>query len=164
MVTNLPHIGLGIVTADCAPILFCDPRHKIIGAAHAGWKGALTGVVGATIEAMVTLGATRDTICAAVGPCISQNKYEVGQEFFEKFTDDTSDHSRFFINGHAGKYHFDLPGFVITQLRQQDICAIDWVNKCTYTNDSEYFSYRCTTHRQESDYGRQLSVITNSVE
>ncbi len=162
MVTKLGGAALGIVTADCVPVLFFDPDSNIIGAAHAGWNGAVSGIIGNTIEAMVGLGAKRENIRACVGPCISQTAYEVGQEFFENFLDADQNNAQFFINGQAGKYQFNLPRFVITNLRHQEIHSTDWIEKCTYANDSEYFSYRRTTHRNEVDYGRQISVITNS--
>ncbi|MCF6305629.1 MAG: peptidoglycan editing factor PgeF [Rhodobacteraceae bacterium] len=162
MVSALPDIGLGILTADCAPVLFSDPDQKIIGAAHAGWKGAASGIIGNTIDAMINLGAKRENIRAVIGPTISQQSYEVGQEFFENFYDDNTDNARFFINGKAGKYLFDLPDFVITDLNAQKIHSAEWVKKCTYTFEKEYFSYRRATHRNEPDYGRQISVITNS--
>ncbi len=162
MVSALPDIGLGILTADCAPVLFSDPDKKIIGAAHAGWKGALDGIIGNTVEAMIALGAKRNNIRAVIGPTISQQCYEVGQEFFESFFDDNPEHARFFINGKAGKYLFDLPGFVITALNVEMIHHAEWVKKCTYTFENEYFSYRRATHQNQPDYGRQLSVITNS--
>lgn len=162
MVSALPDIGLGILTADCAPILFSDPIHKIIGAAHAGWKGAVSGIIGNTVDAMINLGAKRENIRAVIGPTISQQSYEVGQEFFESFFDDNPEYARFFINGKAGKYLFDLPGFVITDLNAQRIHSAEWVKKCTYMLEKEYFSYRRATHKSQPDYGRQLSVITNS--
>ena len=162
MVTALPDIGLGILTADCAPVLFADPQKNVIGAAHAGWKGAMTGIIENTVTAMINLGAKRENIRAVIGPTISQQAYEVGQEYFEAFHDENPDYTRFFINGKAGKYQFDLPGFVITKLDEQRIHKAEWVKKCTYTLDSQYFSYRRATHRQEPDYGRQISVITNS--
>ncbi len=162
MVTALPDIGLGILTADCAPVLFADPQKNVIGAAHAGWKGAMTGIIENTITAMINLGAKRENIHAVIGPTISQQAYEVGQEYFEAFHDENPDYARFFINGKAGKYQFDLPGFVITKLNEQHIRSAEWVKKCTYTLDSQYFSYRRATHKQEPDYGRQISVITNS--
>ncbi len=164
MVCALPNIGLGILTADCAPILFCDPDQKIIGAAHAGWKGAIAGIVGNTVEAMVKLGAKRKNIRAVIGPTISQQAYEVGQEFFETFHDDNPLNSRFFINGKPGKYLFDLPEFVITELNNQRIQSAEWVNKCTYMLENKYFSYRRATHQNQPDYERQISVITNIID
>ena len=164
MVSKLPNTGLGIITADCTPVLFCDPASNVIGAAHAGWKGAVNGIVAATVNAMIEIGADKSNIRAVVGPCISQTAYEVGQEFLESFIDENPTNAQFFANGMAGKYQFDLPRFVITKLNQSDIHSVDWLNKCTYTNEVEYFSYRRATHRNEPDYGRQLSVITNLVD
>ena len=159
MVTKNPRIGLGILTADCAPVLFSDPNAKIVGAAHAGWKGAMNGVTDNTIDAMIRLGADRENIAATVGPCISQAAYEVGQEFFETFADEDPDYTRFFINGKDGKMQFDLPSFVLHRLRSVGIKTAEWVGECTYTTPRKFYSYRRTTHAAEPDYGRQISVI-----
>lgn len=159
MVTNYPAIGLGIVTADCAPVLFSDPVAKVVGAAHAGWKGAISGVTDNTISAMERLGATRENISAAIGPCISQSAYEVGPEFFETFHDEDSAFSRFFINGNDDRMKFDLPSFVLHKLRGAGIRTANWVGKCTYSDAGKYYSYRRTTHAGEPDYGRLISVI-----
>ncbi|MBL4806338.1 MAG: peptidoglycan editing factor PgeF [Rhodobacteraceae bacterium] len=162
MVTGRDDIILAVVTADCAPILFTDPKARIIGAAHAGWNGALNGIIAATIDAMEKIGADRNNITAVIGPCISQQNYEVGQEFAKTFMDTDPDFSRFFINGEADKFYFDLPMFCLAQLRSEQIFDCEWVNECTYANEKKYFSFRRTTHRDEPDYGRQISVITNS--
>ena len=159
MVTKTKGIGLGILTADCAPVLFSDPDAKVIGAAHAGWKGAMSGITDSTIDAMVRLGAKRENISAAIGPCISQASYEVGQEFFETFADENPDYTRFFINGTGGKMQFDLPSFVLHRLRESGIKTANWVGECTYAAPKKFYSYRRTTHAGEPDYGRLISVI-----
>ncbi len=159
MVTNTKGIGLGILTADCAPVLFSDPDAQVIGAAHAGWKGAMSGVTDNTINAMIRLGANRENISAVVGPCISQAAYEVGQEFFETFADENPDYTRFFINGKDDKMQFDLPSFVLHRLRETGIKTAAWVGECTYSTPKKFYSYRRTTHAGEPDYGRLISVI-----
>lgn len=159
MVTRNPNIGLGILTADCAPVLFSDPDAKVVGAAHAGWKGAMSGVTENTIDAMIRLGAKRENISAAVGPCISQKAYEVGQEFFETFADEEDSYTRFFINGKDDKMQFDLPSFVLHRLREAGIKTASWIGECTYSDPAKYYSYRRTTHAGEPDYGRLISVI-----
>ncbi len=160
MVTNNPGIALGVLTADCAPILFADAKAGVIGAAHAGWKGALYGVAENTMGAMEALGADRANITAVIGPCISQPNYEVGQEFFETFADEDPDHTRFFTNAPSGKYLFNLPLFLLSQLRELGVKDADLVQCCTYAEEDAYFSFRRTTHRSEPDYGRQISAIT----
>ncbi len=159
MVTKNPRIGLGILTADCAPVLFSDPNAKVIGAAHAGWKGAMNGITENTIDAMIRLGANRENITAAIGPCISQAAYEVGQEFFETFAVENPDYTRFFIDGKGDKMQFDLPSFVLHRLREAGIKTAAWVNECTYATPKKYYSYRRTTHAGEPDYGRLISII-----
>lgn len=159
MVTATPNIGLGILTADCAPVLFSDPDAQVIGAAHAGWKGALYGITDNTIDAMIRLGAARENIRTVIGPCISQQAYEVGQEFFETFADENPDNTRYFISGAGDKMQFNLPMYLLDRLRGADIKSADWVGHCTYSDAENYFSYRRTTHAKEPDYGRQISVI-----
>ncbi len=159
MVTKTKGIGLGILTADCAPVLFSDPVAKVVGAAHAGWKGAIFGITDNTIEAMIRLGANRENISAVIGPCISQSAYEVGQEFFETFADENPDYTRFFINGKDDKMQFDLPSLVVHRLRTAEIKTATWVRECTYSAPHKYYSYRRTTHAAEPDYGRLISVI-----
>lgn len=157
MVTNTKGIALGVLTADCAPVLFHDAPAGVVGAAHAGWRGALGGVLEATIAAMQALGA-RD-ITAVVGPCISQKNYEVGPEFFETFTDESSSNTRFFVNSSQGKYLFDLPGFALHCLRQAGADAL-WSNHCTYAAPEDFYSYRYAQHNGLPSYGRLLSAIT----
>lgn len=158
MVTKMRGIGLGILTADCAPVLLADKAAGVVGAAHAGWKGAIGGVCENTIDAMISLGAVRENIIATVGPCISQKAYEVGQEFFEVFAAENSENTRFFINGSGDKMQFDLPSFVLHRLRGAAVTA-DWVGRCTYSEPQSFFSYRRATHAGESDYGRLISVV-----
>lgn len=162
MVTDRPGVALGILAADCAPVLFADPKAGVIGAAHAGWKGAFGGVVEATVAAMQELGADRRRISAAIGPCIAQQSYEVGSEFRDRFIAMTETHDRFFADGErSGHYQFDLPGFVRHRLDLAGIVAVETVARDTYA-DETLFSYRRTTHRAEPDYGRNLSVIALS--
>lgn len=160
MVTATPGLGLAILTADCQPVLFSDPDAGVIGAAHAGWKGAEAGVLQAAVEAMEALGANRSNISAVIGPCISQRAYEVGEEFFERFHDQDTANARFFVNGTSeGKYQFDLPAFGLAKLRECGVGSAVWTGHCTYSDEPRFFSYRRTTHRAEKDYGRLISVI-----
>jgi hypothetical protein len=159
MVTNTPGLGLGILTADCQPVLFADPAAGVIGAAHAGWRGVKDGVLEATIDAMEALGATRAGITAIIGPCISQAAYEVGPEFVESFIDDTPDHARFFAGGKGDRALFDLPAFGLARLRAAGVGHAEWTHHCTYADEARFFSYRRTTHRAEADYGRLIAVI-----
>jgi YfiH family protein len=159
MVTATPGLALGILTADCEPVLFGDPDAGVIGAAHAGWKGALYGVLEATIDAMVALGATRENISAVVGPCISQRAYEVGQDFMQVFLDVDPGYDRFFAGGAGDRVQFDLPGFGLHRLRGAGIGNAEWTRHCTYGDPDRFYSYRRTTHRNEADYGRLISTI-----
>lgn len=155
MVTATPDRMLGILTADCAPVLLADPGAMVIGAAHAGWKGALGGVLEATLAAMEGLGASRGAIRAAIGPCISQANYEVGPEFPARVGD-----PRFFRpSGTPGHFRFDLEAFVADRLSRAGVADVAKLGLCTYPQANGFFSFRRTTHRGESDYGRQISVI-----
>jgi polyphenol oxidase len=159
MVTATPGLALGVLSADCGPILFADPTHRVIGAAHAGWKGALTGVLENTIEAMIALGAKRESIVATLGPSISANAYEVGPEFVERFIAHDSTYSAFFTpSAKPGHAMFDLPGLTVKRLRGAGIEA-DMLGICTYGDSQSFFSCRRTTHAGEPDYGRQVSAI-----
>ncbi|MBF9234337.1 peptidoglycan editing factor PgeF [Microvirga alba] len=161
MATAVPGIALGITTADCGPILFADPHAGVIGAAHAGWRGALTGVLEGTIEAMERLGAKREQIVAVLGPTISQAAYEVGPDFVTRFTDADAGYRRFFEpSERADHAMFDLPGFIGTRLEAAGIAEFTNLGLCTYSNEDYFFSYRRTTHRNEPDYGRLISAIT----
>ena len=159
MVTNQKGIALGILTADCQPVLFADPVAGVIGAAHAGWKGALGGVLSNTVAAMEQLGAKRDNISAAIGPCISQAAYEVGPEFFEDFIAQEHSFSRFFANGQEDRMQFDLPSFGLHMLREAGVGSAEWIRHCTYQDAARFYSYRRTTHHKEADYGRLISCI-----
>lgn len=159
MVTNVAGMALGVLTADCAPILFADENAGVIGAAHSGWKGAVAGIAASTIDAMTKLGANRADICATVGPCISQASYEVGDDFLDNLIAQDADNTRFFANGINGKYQFDLPSFCLQNLRAEGIKSADWTGHCTYQDPAKFFSYRRTCHQNEPDYGRLISVI-----
>ncbi|MEJ1120091.1 peptidoglycan editing factor PgeF [Phyllobacterium sp. CCNWLW109] len=160
MVTATPGIVIGALSADCGPILFADPDAGVIGAAHAGWRGAIGGVLGNTVEAMIGLGAKRDRIQAVLGPTIGPDNYEVGQEFYEQFVLTNSSFSKFFRESTNENHKmFDLWAFIITQLEQAGVNA-SALELCTYADEDQFFSYRRTTHRNEPDYGRQISAIT----
>jgi polyphenol oxidase len=159
IVTDRPNLLLGILTADCAPVLFADHDAVVVGAAHVGWRGALAGVTDATIEAMELLGARREHIHAAVGPCIAQASYEVDEAFRARFVHADPENERFFVTGPAAKPHFDLEAYVVHRLIAADIDEIEALNLDTYADDSRFFSFRRATHRGEADYGRQLSAI-----
>jgi YfiH family protein len=159
MVTKTPGVALGILTADCQPVLFADHEAGVIGAAHAGWRGALDGVLEATLDAMEGLGAKRGNTHAVIGPSISQRAYEVGPEFFEDFLQQDPGHARFFANGEGDRYLFDLPGLGLHLLRQAGIGQADWTRHCTYGDPDRFYSYRRSTHAGEADYGRLISCI-----
>ncbi|MCB9991255.1 MAG: peptidoglycan editing factor PgeF [Rhodospirillales bacterium] len=166
MVTDVPGLGLGILTADCAPVLFCGQKadgKPVIGAAHAGWGGALRGVLESTLEGMAALGAAPETICAAVGPCIGQRSYEVSDAFKLPFIEQDEAAAQFFVPSDTpGHLRFDLPGYVTRRLMLAGVPEISVNGSDTYFNEMDYFSYRRTTHRGEPDYGRQISVIVIS--
>ena len=159
MVTATPGVALGILTADCQPVLFADPHAGVVGAAHAGWKGALSGVLEATLDAMEALGADRTEISAVIGPSISQAAYEVGPEFMDAFLDEDPDNARFFAGGKGDRVQFDLPSYGLHRLRDAGIGNATWTRHCTYADPDRFFSYRRTTHAGEADYGRLISVI-----
>jgi YfiH family protein len=159
IVTATPGLLLAVLTADCQPVLFADAKAGVIGAAHAGWKGTLTGVLEATLDAMEALGAQRADTAAIIGPTISQAAYEVGPEFLDTFLADDPDHARFFANGRDGRYQFDLPGLGLHRLRAAGVGHAAWTGHCTYRDPARFFSYRRTTHASEADYGRLISVI-----
>jgi len=160
LVTATRGLALGILTADCTPILFADPEAGVIGAAHAGWKGAIGGVLEATIDAMTSLGAKPAQISCSVGPTISQANYEVGPEFQKQFVAEAPDNNIYFIpSARENHFQFDLSRFVADRLDRLGINSIDNINLCTYADATRFFSYRRTTHAGESDYGRQISSI-----
>lgn len=156
MVTNQRGIALAVLTADCQPILLADTGAGVIGAVHAGWRGALSGVIEAAVGAMMDLGAAR--IAAVIGPCISQQAYEVGQDFMDEFLTEDPDHHRFFAGGPNGKPMFDLPAFGLMRLREAGVDA-EWIRHCTYSDPDRFYSYRRSTHQNEADYGRLISTI-----
>jgi YfiH family protein len=159
MVANRPGLLLGILTADCAPVLLADSEAGVIGAAHAGWRGALAGVTDATIAAMEQLGARRDGISATVGPSIAQASYEVDEGFRIRFVEQDGANARFFTTGISGKPHFDLPAYVVHRLLAAGIGQVEALHLDTYADADRFFSFRRATHRGEADYGRQLSAI-----
>ncbi len=160
MATNQSGVALGILTADCAPVLLADAEAKVIGAAHAGWKGAEGGVIAAVVETMTSLGARRERIRAAIGPCIAQANYEVGPEFYARFVEAEPGDARFFVpSKRRDHWQFDLEGFVARRLAQAGIGAVEPLSACTYAREADFFSFRRTTHRRQADYGRNLSAI-----
>ena len=159
MVTATPGLALGILTADCQPVLFADAENGVVGAAHAGWKGALDGILEATIDAMESLGAERATIHAVIGPSISQRAYEVGPEFLDRFLDESPENARFFANGDGDRFQFDLIGFGLYRLREAGVAHASWTGHCTYSDPNKFYSYRRSVHRREADYGRLISAI-----
>jgi len=159
LVTATPGVLLTVLTADCQPVLFADREAGVIGAAHAGWRGALEGVLEATVGAMEALGATRENISAVIGPCISQRAYEVGHDFMESFLVEDPDYGRFFSGGPNGRPMFDLPAFGLHRLREAGVGSAEWTRHCTYSDPERFYSYRRTTHAREADYGRLISVI-----
>lgn len=159
LVTDRPGVLLGILTADCAPVLLADPEAGVVGAAHAGWKGAVAGVTDSTIAAMERLGARRTRIVAAVGPCIAQASYEVDTGFRERLTGLDPANARFFAQGRPDHFQFDLEHYVANRLEQAGIGAIEPLSLDTYSDEARFFSFRRATHRAEPDYGRQISLI-----
>jgi YfiH family protein len=159
LVTVRPGLLLGILTADCAPVLFDDEQAGVVGAAHAGWRGAFAGVTDSTIAGMERLGARREHIHAAVGPCIAQPSYEVDATFRERFLDADSANARFFVEGSAGKPHFDLEAYVVHRLLAAGVGQVEGLGLDTYADADRFFSFRRATHHGEADYGRQLSAI-----
>ncbi|MGE0232999.1 MAG: peptidoglycan editing factor PgeF [Flavobacteriaceae bacterium] len=160
IVTAKPGLAVAVSTADCSPILFADPNARVVAAAHAGWKGAIGGILESTVARMEEAGARRADIVAAIGPTISQPSYEVGSEFRARFLADDGTNERFFVpSRRAGHFMFDLPGYVGMRLSRLSLAAIENTATCTYLDEDGYFSYRRTTHRGEKDYGRQISAI-----
>jgi polyphenol oxidase len=162
IVTRVPGLAIGVSTADCGPVLFADPQARVIGAAHAGWRGALSGVLEAAIAAMERLGAERGRLVAAVGPMISQRNYEVGNEVMEQFTKADAENARFFATGRPGHAQFDLPGLIAARLARAGIRQVEDLAACTYADPRLFYSYRRTTHRAEPDYGRHVNAIALS--
>jgi YfiH family protein len=159
MVTDRPGLLLGILTADCTPVLFADVGAGVIGAAHAGWKGALGGVVENTLTEMEKLGARRERIAVAVGPVIARRSYEVDQAFFDRFVAVDQSNERFFAAGRSGHHQFDLEAFVLSRLAAAGVTRVEPLGLDTYSDPDRFYSYRRATHRGEPDYGRQISLI-----
>lgn len=159
LVTDRPGLVLGILTADCAPILLADAEAGVIAAAHAGWRGAFTGVIENTVAAMVALGADRGRIAAAVGPCVGRASYEVDDGFFRRFVEAEGGNDRFFMPGRDGHYQFDLEGFALARLAEAGIHSAEGLGEDTYSQPDRFYSFRRATHREEPDYGRQISLI-----
>jgi polyphenol oxidase len=160
LATATPGLGLGVTGADCGMVLFADSEARVIGAAHAGWKGALSGVLEATLEAMETLGARRASIVAALGPMISRSSYEVDAEFADRFIATSTGHARFFsVSARVGHFMFDLPGFIATRLRLAGIGSFEDLARDTYAEPEIFYSYRRCVHRNEPDYGRHIAAI-----
>jgi len=160
LVTSTPGVALGVLTADCGPVLFADPAARVVGAAHAGWKGALTGVTSRTIAAMEAQGARRASITAVIGPMISRAAYEVGPEFPARFTEADPANARYFTPSvRAGHFMFDLPAYLADRLRTEGIGTVVNLSLCTFSDEQRFFSYRRATHRNEKDYGRLISAI-----
>ena len=160
LVTATPGRVLSVLTADCQPVLFADMEAGVIGAAHAGWKGALGGVLEATLDAMTALRADRTRIVAVIGPTISQRAYEVGPEFLDTFEAEDPEAMRFFAQGQGDRYHFDLPGYGLWRLRQAGVAEAAWTRHCTYSDPERFYSYRRTVHAKEADYGRLIAAIS----
>ena len=159
LVTDRPGVLLGILTADCAPVLFADAQAGVVGAAHAGWKGALAGVTDATLAAMVALGARRERIAAAIGPCIARVSYEVDDAFLRRFAEADPANERFFADGRAGRQRFDLEAYLAHRLADAGVRQVEALGLDTYADRTRFFSYRRATHDQEPTYGRQISLI-----
>lgn len=159
VVTDQPDLLLGILTADCVPVLFADAARGIVGAAHAGWKGALGGVTDNVIAAMIALGAQRDAIVAAIGPCIGRASYEVSDGFLAAFADADPANERFFTGGKPRHHYFDIEAYVVARLHDGGVGRVAALGQDTYANPGRFFSYRRSCHAGEKDYGRQISLI-----
>ncbi|BBF68638.1 peptidoglycan editing factor PgeF [Sphingomonas bisphenolicum] len=159
LVTDRPGLVLGILTADCVPVLFADATAGVVGAAHAGWKGAIGGVTDRTIDAMVALGADPARIACAIGPCIGRVSYEVGDDFAVRFAKEDAANERFFTPGRAGHCQFDIAAYVAARLAGAGVARIAMLDEDTYSQPDRFYSYRRSCHRGESDYGRQISMI-----
>jgi YfiH family protein len=159
LVTNRPGLLLGVLTADCAPVLLADREAGVVAAAHAGWKGALGGVTDAALAAMEALGATRARITAAIGPCIARASYEVDDPFLARFTAADRDNERFFADGAPGHHRFDLEAYVAHRLAAAGVTRVETTGQDTYADDARFYSYRRATHRGEPSYGRQIALI-----
>lgn len=160
LVTAEPGLAIGVLTADCGPLLFADAKAGVVACAHAGWKGALTGITAATLDAMERLGATRGNISVVIGPMISQASYEVGPEFPDRFIEASAANTKYFApSPRPGHRMFDLPGYIADRLRAEGAGEVVNLSLCTFSDERRFFSYRRTTHRSERDYGRLISAI-----
>ena len=159
LVTTVPGLSFPALSADCGPVLLADTKADVIGACHAGWRGALSGVVESTVATMCELGAAPENMTAVLGPCIGPENYEVGEDFKAEFCEIDEDYARFFHVPEGKKAHFDLPAFILSRLAVMNVHA-EWTGHCTYANSEDYFSYRRNTHAGIRAYGRNLSAIT----
>ena len=159
LVTDRAGLALAVLSADCMPVLLADHEAGVIGAVHAGWRGALGGILEATVDAMEARGAEREGICAVIGPCISQRNYEVGPELLSAFEAEDPDFAWFFANGAGDRYMLDLPGFALSRLRAAGVGQAEWTGHCTYADPDLFYSFRRATHAGEADYGRLISAI-----
>ena len=160
IVTRVPGLAIGVSTADCGPVFLADPETRVIGAAHAGWRGALSGIVEATVAAMERLGAERGRVLAAIGPMIRQPNYEVGSDLVDRFVAADAGNARFFARaGRGGHALFDLAGYIAARLARAGVAHVEDLGLCTYAEPEKFFSYRRTMHRAESDYGRHVNAI-----
>lgn len=160
LVSATPGVALGVLTADCGPVLLADPEARVVGAAHAGWKGALTGITGSTLDLMEAQGADRRRITAVIGPMISRQAYEVGAEFRQRFTEaDPATAAHFAPAERPGHFMFDLPAYLAGRLRAEGVGRVVDLSLCTYRDEARFFSFRRSTHRKEQDYGRLISAI-----
>ena len=160
IVTRVANLAIGVTSADCGPVLLADPHARVIGAVHAGWRGALAGVVEASVKAMERLGAERNRICAALGPMIRQGNYEVGPDFIKKFAAMDRNSGAFFVPAPREQHAmFDLAGYIAARLRRSGIGQVDDLRSCTYADPGRFFSFRRSTHRAEADYGRHVNAI-----
>jgi len=159
IVTKLKNIGIGVLTADCVPILFCDPKKKIIGCVHAGWKGALSGVIENTIDKFLELNSNARDLIAAIGPCINHQRYEVGHDFYKKFVSQSKNNGRFFIISNDKKYLFNIRSYINAKLIGLGIKNIDHIKMDTFSDKENFFSYRRSKRDNNKDYGRCISVI-----
>ncbi len=162
LVTTVKGLGISALSADCGPVLLEDYENGVIGACHAGWRGALNGIIESTIAAMCETGANTENIRAVLGPCISQPNYEVGHDFKSEFLEIDESYERFFKNNEKDIPHFDLPAFNLSRLRATGVERCEWLGDCTYAQPERYFSYRRNTHEGISGYGRNISVIIRS--
>ena len=160
LVTDRPDLLIGVLTADCVPVLLADAEAGVVGAAHAGWKGAIGGVVASTVAAMETLGADRSRIAAAIGPCIGKRSYEVDDAFLARFCEAEAENERFFLAGRrAGHHQFDIEAYVVSRLAAAGVRRVEALGLDTYADPNRFFSYRRATHRGEPGYGRQIALI-----